>query len=379
MLANRFVPAEAHQLHYLHILLAKEIERRKSQVISGRKEKRTWFWPSSPRFAFKRDEIMLTTDMTKAMAVCYQEHKVLEQTTRKPTWGAVWKHNTSSTEGSRMERYVNSILPHRLKLFTIKLRANLLWTRHKKWSHKAEILKTRRKEIDRPFDPTCPLCEGTAETGPAMDTWEHAIAQCPHQTEERLRLLQGIREKHSEVIRARNIQNLLTKDWLQGKLGEIPAIQRDAVARLQIDIWQMAKELWCQSRQAIRKIEKKEETQRKMQERRDKEKRRREEIERNRPGQKEKQRKTEYIRKRLKEAAEKRKQRLTNKSQEKAKQKSSGPPRPRDRATQEKETGYEKPRLDLKHKPEHNRRTRAFTQHLPKDASDSETNPTKAP
>ena len=111
-----------------------------------------------------------------------------------------------------------------------------------------------------------------------------------------------------------------------------------------------------------------------------KEKRRREEIERNRPGQKEKQRKTEYIRKRLKEAAEKRKQRLTNKSQEKAKQKSSGPSRPRDRATQEKETGYEKPRLDLKHKPEHNRRTRAFTQHLPKDASDSETNiPPKPP
>src|SRR3990167_849459 len=31
MLANRFVLAEAHHLHYLHILLAKEIERRKSK------------------------------------------------------------------------------------------------------------------------------------------------------------------------------------------------------------------------------------------------------------------------------------------------------------------------------------------------------------
>ena len=82
---------------------------------------------------------------------------------------------------------------------------------------------------------------------------------CPHQAQERQRLLQEIRQKHNEIIDKLSIENLLTEDQLTGKLPEIPAEHRGAMARLQVDIWRMAKELWHQSRLEISKIDKIEE------------------------------------------------------------------------------------------------------------------------
>jgi hypothetical protein len=99
----------------------------------------------------------------------------------------------------------------------------------------------------------------------------HAVRECPHHNQERTELLEKIREQHREIIEELKV-DILSDESLKGQLPRILPKHRVNMAKLQIDIWHMAKQLWEIARRKISEIEKKQEREKLRKERKEKEK-----------------------------------------------------------------------------------------------------------
>jgi hypothetical protein len=215
---------------------------------------KTWFWQEEPNFACKFQKEILNQGEVKKILLSELEKRTLAAITMKPVWGAVWRHISATPGGLELEKSINALLPTNLRQFVIKLRTNLLWSKDKLFRHKNRLPEKLRQKI---ISPLCVLCNKDQQ-----DTWQHAIFACEHQVNERQRLITDIAENHKEILTALNIQQF-TDSHFTGCLPEVKPELRDAAARLQIDIWKVAKTLWGISRRQIHKLDREEETRKK--------------------------------------------------------------------------------------------------------------------